>query len=247
MLTHITAVALRTIPHNDRASVLTAWSPQCGRISFVLPASNSPESRRRRALTMPLSLFEGIADIKPGGALSHIRDLRRWSPDGRPVDVAASPVRASVAIFLSEVLGIVTREEDADAALWALIIDAVTMLSRGLPAHIAVLPLVFLLRVAEVLGIAPDCRDYTPGAFFDMQDGIFRRTAPLHKNYVDRQHTRALYLTLISHNKWRDVAMMMRSHSQRNAFIDNIIKYFALHGYPVDRVRSLDILKTVFS
>ena len=62
MYQQLRCVALRTIKYDDRRSIVSAWSEQLGRVSFIVPDGASREARRRRALLMPLSLFEGVSE-----------------------------------------------------------------------------------------------------------------------------------------------------------------------------------------
>ena len=66
MLRSLHCVALRTIKYNEKHSILSAYSLELGRVSFLLPAGSGREAARRRALMMPLGTFECVADIRHG-------------------------------------------------------------------------------------------------------------------------------------------------------------------------------------
>lgn len=246
MFKNVTAVALRTVRHNDRASILTAWSPELGRLSLVMPAGNGKESRRRRALTMPLSLFEGVCDIKAGAELHFIKDVRPWHPGGTPLDVAAHPVRATLAMFFSEVLGVVTREGEGDASLWALIVDTARAVSECKSAELANLPAATLLRLASVMGVEPDFGEWRAGMGLDMLEGVFRHTVPLHGYWVDPEAVRLIRTMTMAAENYRHLGILRLSKAVRRKLLDELLRYFALHHYPLDRLKSLDVLKTVF-
>ncbi len=54
MLRTLNLIPLRVIPYSDRNSILSAYSRELGRVSFVVPAGAGREARRRRALLMPM-------------------------------------------------------------------------------------------------------------------------------------------------------------------------------------------------
>ena len=58
-------LALRTVRHDDRTSILSAWTAECGRVGISMPAGTGREAQRRRALTMPLAIFEGVVVSRP--------------------------------------------------------------------------------------------------------------------------------------------------------------------------------------
>ncbi|MDE6153062.1 MAG: recombination protein O N-terminal domain-containing protein, partial [Muribaculaceae bacterium] len=53
MYTTLDCIALRTVRHSDRHSILSAYTRQRGRMSFLIPAGNGREATRRRAMLMP--------------------------------------------------------------------------------------------------------------------------------------------------------------------------------------------------
>lgn len=246
MHTPITAVALRTVRHNDRTSILTAWSPDAGRLSLLMPDGNSKESRRRRALTMPLCMFEGQVNFRHGSQLAFIHDFKPWFPGTVHIDVTSHPVRATIAIFIAEVLTVVTREGDKDPALWALIIETAQAISKGNAKCLANLPVMFLMRLAAVLGIEPDFTSYRKGMGLDMTEGIIRTTRPVHEQWLNETETHIAVVINRAASRYRHPELIRLSREVRSKTMDRILQYFAMHTYPLDKLRSLDVLKTVF-
>ncbi len=248
MYTRITAVALRTIRHNDRSSILTAWSPRLGRLSLLMPAGNGPEARRRRALTMPMALFECEADMRPGRELTAVRDLRPWAPEGlASPDVSAGPLQASVAMFAAEVLEVATREGAPDAALWELIVVSAYRIAGSRGAEAGALPPAFLMRLAGVLGIEPDIAEWRRGFGLDMREGTFRASRALHDQWIDPAAARVL---VTAHRAWAGydhLGLRVGNRESRARLLDGIVAYFAMHYYRLDRLKSLDVLRAVFA
>lgn len=128
MYESIRGLALRTIRHDDRTSILSAWTAERGRVAISMPAGNGREARRRRALTMPLALFEGVAVSRPGRELLQLRDMR-------PTDVTASlhshPVKTAMALFLADVLDSVLRSAAPDGRYSEFLFGAVRALDAA--------------------------------------------------------------------------------------------------------------------
>lgn len=245
MYTPIHAVALRTIKHNERSSILTAWSAELGRVSLLMPAGNGAESRRRRALTMSMALFEGVVDVRPGREIMAVKDLRPWSPAGVPADLTSSPARSTVAMFFAEVLTVVTREGSADEALWRLITETVDCLARSSGRGLANLVPAFLVRLAAVSGIEPDPTAYAKGYGLDMAEGVYRPTRPLHDYWINPADARLIEVFSRMTRRYAHRALIGFERAVRVAMLDGIIKYFTLHNYPLDRLRSLDVLRSL--
>lgn len=248
MYSQIKAVALRTIRHNDRSSILTAWSPELGRLSLLMPAGNGPEARRRRALTMPLALFECEADLRPGRDLTAVRDVKAWGPDGLPApDVSSGPLRSSVAMFVAEVLGVVTREGDPDPLLWDLIVLTAYRIAASPGRELAALPVAFLIRLACVLGIEPDVAQWQPGRGLDLLEGTFRSTRALHDHWLDAGGSRVLVMAVKAWGDYTHLGLRIGDRGIRAQLLDGIVAYYSLHHYRLDKLKSLDVLRAVFA
>lgn len=245
MLTTIKAVALRTVRHNDRTSILTAWSERHGRLSLIMPAGSGKEGMRRRALTMPLGLFEGVVNLRERDELLHVRDLKGWGPDGIHPDVSSTPVRGAVAMFVAEVLNVTTRESAADAALWSLIVETVVHIAYGRAQALANVPSAFLIRLATVLGIAPDTGEWREGMGFDMTEGVFRGTPGMKNEWVDSRETAVLMKYARAAEQYRHIGLARLPEETRTALTEKLLRYYTLHQYGLEKLKTVGVLGTV--
>lgn len=242
MYRHIRAVALRTIKYNDRNAILTAWSAEMGRIALLMPDTATRESRRRRALTMPLSIFEGEVDDRPNRDIHTIRDLR---PGIVTTSLSADFSKAAIAMFIAECLDNMLRDAAVgDALLWTLIEDTVTTLDRlEKPASIANVHLWFLYRLCVIAGVEPDMGTYANGRLFDLCSGTFRVAAPGHSDIIEGSDTPTLYA--LSRLNARSLYLLRLSPAQRSQVLDGILKYCSLHGLNPGSLKTLDVLRSI--
>lgn len=235
----ITAVALRTVKYGESRSILTVWSAQEGRLSLLMPAGTGAESRRRRALTMPLCLFEAAVDVRPDRDIFTARDVRahRVLPQ-----LATNPMKVMIAQFLAEVLDVSLREGGVpDPLLWQFLRDSVIALDSMAARQAINFHLNFLVRYATMLGIEPDGGGYTRGDVFDMIDGMFRATPPSHGRYIDSHGARLAHIII---NADGDViSRMALSRADRARLLDVILDYYALHHVDLTRLHTLAILR----
>ena len=243
MYKHIRAVALRTVRYNDTKAILTAWSAELGRISLLMPATDSRESRRRRALTMPMSLFEGEVDVRPGRDILSVRDMRAAAVTP---SLSADFGKATVAMFMAECLDSMLREAAVgDEALWELIRETVTGLDLSTdPAAIANTHLWFLYRLCALTGVEPDSATYRPGRLFDLRSGTFRDSAPGHTDYVEA--AQAPFLVALARLTPRTLHLMHLTADARNAALDLILRYCSLHALTPGPLNTLSVLRSLF-
>lgn len=241
MYTNIHCISLRTVKHSDSKNILSVWSRELGRVSMLVPAGPGREARRRRALSSPLSTFEGECDVRPGRDLLTVRDVR---PMAGSMALNVQPSKNPVAVFLAEALDLLLRRSERDDTLSDFLFGSLSVFaSLEQAVAVANFHLVFLYRLAGPLGIAPDVTEWRRGYVFDMRDGVFRATAPSHADFLlpheaealvwlDRLHYRNMY-------RWRT------DHSTRNEILDRILRYYAIHLAPLTALKSLEVLRAL--
>lgn len=241
MLQTLHCIALRTIKYDDRRSILTAWSRENGRVSMMIQSGAGREAARRRALLMPMSLFEGISDLRPGKEITGLRDVR---PMAVFADLHAHPVKSVLCMFLADFLETVLRPSPPDKLLTDYICDSVAALD-GLqnPTAIANFHLYFLFHLGRFIGIEPDESSWQPGSVFDTQEGIFRTTAPLHNRYLEGNAAYAVFLLSRMHPE--NLHTFRFTRNERNAILDNILAYYTLHHTPVSNLTSLEVARAI--
>lgn len=234
-------ICLRTVRHSDTANILSAFSLTEGPLSFVIPAGNGRSATRIRAVTQPFCIVEAVADIVPG------RELHRLSSvaQGVPLpSLRANPLKTAVALFLAEVCSVILRESQPDSTLWHTIRDSIVALDSLAPEAVANYHIWFLYTLGSHLGIRPDSSSYRPGRIFDMQDGIFRVSPPLHRNYVTADQARSI--ALLDRMTLSNLHLFRFTRQQRNDLLDGILRYLSIHYAPLGSLKSLPVLRSLF-
>lgn len=233
-------IALRTVRHNERSSILTAYSLEAGRVAFAIPAGTGREASRRRALLMPLGLVECVADIRPGREIHQMSDPRVEEP---LIGLRTHPAKSAIAMFVAEVLSIVFRDGPPDEGLYHYIYRCVKLLDILPGSRVANFHLCFLYGLGGYLGIEPDVEDYREGMVFDMVDGRFRMSAPLHRHFLDSRRARSV--AALSRMTMANMHLFRMSREERNEVLDGILDYYTLHYAGLNSMRSLEILREV--
>lgn len=244
MYTPLHCIALRTVRHSDSRAILTAWSSELGRVSIGMPDGKGREATRRRALTMPLSLFEAVADVRPGREILSVRDMRPMS--GSPASGAPGPARTMLHFFLAEVLDRLLRQSVPDPLLSDYVFGSIRRLGRlSSPAGAANFHLVFLFGLTRFLGIAPDTAvpagSEPDKLIFDMRDATFRRTPPRHPLFHSGQEAAAV--ALLGRLTFDNMHIAHFTRDERARILDGIIDYYRLHLTPPGDLRSLEVLR----
>lgn len=233
---------MRTVRYSDRNSILTAYTRQGGRLSFLVPAGTGRAAARLRALLMPMGRFECVADIRPGRDIHSIRDVKAVV-----LPPVADPLRSTIALFVADMLSTLLKEPMSDPLLFDFIDDALRRLGenrKGMTLEGAALlnfHICFLIRLTRFLGIEPDWPTYLPGAVLDFADGIFRPFPPSHRNFLPPGESEAA--SLLGRMNFRNLGHFRMTRFERNTILDRILLYYQTHFSSVGEPSSLSILR----
>lgn len=233
--------ALRTIRYSDTRSILSAWTAERGFMSFALPAGKGREAIRRRALTMPLSAFEGVCDIRPGREISFIRDLKPMSVG---MQMISDPAKLAMALFLAEVFERLLRNSQRDDALSLTVFDTLDALNHAGPRGVANFALWTLYRLTVPLGIAPDMSAWRKGALFDLEGARWTPTAlSVHPDAVAQESAAARLLSRMNRS---NIERIRLSREARRMMLDGLMRYYEIHFIKLTPLHSLDVVSELF-
>ncbi len=206
----------------------------------MVPAGTGRAAARLRALLMPMGRFECVADIRPGRDIYPIRDVRAVL-----LPPVSDPLRSTIALFIADLLSVLLKEPIPDPLLFDFIDDSLRKLGKDsgrlrgnglLNFHIC-----FLTRLSRFLGVEPDWPTYLPGSVFDMSDGIFRQSPPLHRNYLPPGE--AEIAMLLGRMNFRNLELFRFSRFERNTILDRLLLYYQTHYPSLGDPPSLPILR----
>ncbi len=240
MYQNLQCIILRSLRYNDRHQIVTAYSRQLGRISFLNPSGSGREAVRRRALMMPLSCVDCTADVRPGKELLTIRDVSRLGG----YDFSDNPLKSVTALFIADFLNSTLKTAQADEALFQYITNSIDGLGKATGTSLANFHIAFMIGMQFFMGIEPDCTTYRRGCLFDMADGVFRTTAPLHGKYLGREESAFAYQ--LSRMTQRNMGLFKMSRAQRNRAVDVILEFYSIHLGNLRDLQSLEVVRSLF-
>lgn len=251
MYLSLNCIALKTVRYSDRNSILSVYTRQAGRMSLLVPAGTGRSASRLRALLMPLGRFDCVADIRPGRDIHSFRDVR-------PVVLppAADPLKASLAMFVTEMLNGLLREAQSDPHLFDYIDRSLRLLAASgkvgamsgdgveyplTAGQLCNFHICFLMGLSRFLGIEPDWGSYREGCFFDLAGGVFVAAQPPHRHFLPPGEAAAAYQ--LSRMTFSNSGHFKMSRFYRNLVLDRILLYFQTHFPSLPEPTSLTILR----
>ena len=150
-------------------------------------------------------------------------------------------------MFLAEILDACLREQQTDHNLYDFILHASRLLNdENDTTAIANFHIVFLLRLLALLGVEPDYSTYKPGSIFDIYDGVWRQSKPLNHNSLSPDES-LIAANLFRKLTFRNSRLFKFNRNQRNQITDTLIQYLSLHVANLSGIKSLDVVRNIFS
>lgn len=230
-------IAFRTIKYNDKHSILSAFTSERGRVSLFIPAGNGREAKRRRALLMPMSVADCEIRFRPTQEIHSIVDIK---PGHTAINTATHPVRSSIALFLADFFGGILRESGPDRIIFQFVKNTAILLDCVPEKWLPNFHIITLSRFSHLMGVGPDLGSYIKGGVFDMRDGIWRATPPLHGEWISPPYSRIV--KALTCGNFHHSPLLPFSRDDRNEILDEILRYYSVHfsDFPLP---SLSILR----
>lgn len=237
----IKGIVLRTVKYGDKSLIVDLFTESHGRMSFMTALTRTKRTVCGASLWQHLSMVEFNADIRPSNArLARPTDVRLYY---NYIDVPFSPVKSSIAMFVSEFLNAALREEKNNAALYSYLESSFQWLDMTDDVSaIANFHIVFVMQLSRFIGIYPNTED--DGNYFDLMAGAYTYGQPPHSHFLKPEEAR--YLPLLFRMKYSTMHLFRFSRSARMRILAVLCAYYRLHVPAFPELKSLDVLHEMF-
>ncbi|MGA2408166.1 MAG: DNA repair protein RecO [Bacteroidales bacterium] len=241
MLEKTRGIILHQIKYTDSGIVAQIYTRKFGRQSFIIKGMRRRKEGKHNILFQPMFILDLEMYYKTSREM-HI--LKEFSVSFTPYDIYSNIKKSSVAIFLGEVLTSVLKEESPHDEMFDYIEDSIKYFERCKEGfanfHIA-----FLAGLSSFLGFEPGPRLNKDDAFFDMMNGIFVPIPPVHGNYANEEITNILADFFVA--SYDNISKISLTGNLRNDVLETLVRFYSLHLPGLKKIKSLEVLKEVFS
>lgn len=239
MLTKTVGIVLHTVKYSDTSTIVTAYTQEFGRTSYLVHGRNKKKSNFRAAFFQPFSILEMDVYHTPGKEVQRIKEIQVETPF---YSIPYNPVKNAVALFLCEVLYRTLRQTEPDENLFVFLKESLLCLDRC-DTSISNFHLVFLIKLARVLGFGPN-EDEETTQYFDLMNGVFVSTRPLHTHYLPPDMS--VDFASLLHAGYDTMQSIPLSRQKRFKLLESLMDYYRLHIPDFHGVQSLAVLQTLF-
>ncbi len=234
-------IVLHFIKYGESSVITTIFTREFGRQSYIVNASRSRKSKNKAGLLQPCFLVDIEAYQKKTRDIQRIKTLKiNRVYQNIPFDITKS----TQAIFLAEILYKTIHEQESYPELFDFIKNALQyfdLMEDGWSNF----HLFFLLRLSEYMGFMPDTTKVGIEGWFDMRKGAIVPFEPPHPMYANKEITQ--YLIQLSQLKINELNQLKISRSMRDSLLSTLLNYYQLHFEDLGEIKSIKVLKEIFS
>ena len=241
MIEKTRGIVLHRVKYSDSGIVVQVYTRKFGRLSFLLKGLRNKKAGKHNIFFQPMFILDLVIYYKGS---REMQILKEFSVSYSPADIHVNIKKSSVVIFLGEVLTSVLREETPNEELFDFIAESVVYFD-GCEDGYANFHVAFLAGLSSFLGFEPQGRSGKNSVYFDMLNGVFVPVPPMHGYYAGREVSDIL--SLFFSTSFGGSNNIVLTGSLRNEVLETLVKYYSLHLPGLKKIRSLEVLKEVFS
>lgn len=236
-------IVLSSVRYGESSLIVHIYTDLCGRQSFMVNgAARKGKRPGKLVLFQPLSLLELVATTPKKGSLLRTKEITTPFP-GLYVD--GDLRKGAIAVFLAELLSKTLREEEPNLGLFEYLWSSIQML-EAVEEGVANFHLVFMAQLSRFMGFYPTLSaDSGDRIYFDIKNGVFRNSLPAHP--IVMLPPLSHLLLKVFEGSFSNLRQIELNHVQRNLLAEGMVDYFQHHMDGVGGIRSLAVLKEVFS
>lgn len=240
MISQSKAIVLHHLKYSETSVIATLYTEAFGRQSYIINGIRSPKSKQKTGLLQPLFLLEIEAYHKAGREVQRLKEFRLDKVyQTIPFDV----VKSTIAMFLSEIMYKTIRNEETDPELFQFIYESLIhfdLMKEGSSNF----HLWFLANLLRFLGLQPQ-NNYNPTyQWFDLKNGKFLISKPIHPNTPNLEDSR--FLSELFALDYHAMNTFSISGNQRSRLLEFLLEYYTIHFEKIGKINSLKILGEIF-
>ena len=233
------AILLHHVRYSDNSLIARFYTRDFGRMSVMVRGLSSRKGGTRFAYFQPLNIFNIELYHNENREVQNLKELSlSFVPKKIPSDIT----RGAVAMFMSEILNSVIREEDPNRMLYDFIESSIVTLDE-IEKGLSNFHLWFLVAFTAYAGIGPSSTD-ADESYFDMLTGQFIATPPRHPDCMEPRT--AATLNRLLRMTPADLGTLYLTGEDRTEMLSRMVRYYTLHLSGIKQIQSLSVLKEIF-
>jgi DNA repair protein RecO (recombination protein O) len=214
-------IVFRFVKFGETSIIANIFTEQFGLQGYMIKGVRTNSRKSKIALFQPLTLLDMVVYHKESGGIMHIKEVKCYHPWQF---INADVRKASIAMFINEVLNKSVKEQSHAQEIFNFISDSLVSLDRM--EHPENFHLMFLIGLSKYLGFGPNLvSEVLGGRMITMEE--------------------ELALAKLISSEYDTVIPM--TYQQRQNILAVLLRFFQAHSDGFGEMKSIAVLKEVLS
>ena len=239
MLIKTTGIVFRAVKYSETSIIADIYTEELGLRAYIISGVRSKKAKVSAGLLQVMSLVETVVYHREDKDLCRIKEIRAaYLFEDIPFNVQ----KGAIGLFLLEVMQKTIKEREQNQPLFTFLFNTICYLDET-TEPIYNFHLSALVKLTAYLGFLPSGKYSSATSFFDLQEGIFTKEAPVTPHYLTPELSQILNQFLNKGmNQSHEISL---TRAQRTQFLNELINYYRLHVENLPTINAHKILKTV--
>jgi len=229
------AIVLSRLPYSETSLIVNLFTLESGLQTFLFQGAK----KKKGLILFPLELVEITYYKRNDSSLMKLTEMESIAPLHHILD---NPLKSSVAFFVSELILICLQDNHQDKKLFRFLSDEIQWLNMS--EELSNYLIWFLAQVSRLEGFQPEIK-HNPPRYFELQEGKFTNELPFLPAYLEEPWLHWLADSL-EYSK-QDFLSLSIPKEERVKLIDAWLEYYQFHVSGMRKMKSLEVIRTVFS
>ena len=229
------AIVLSRLSYSESSLIVNLFTLESGLQTFLFQGAK----KRKGLILFPLELVEIVYYKRNDSSLMKLTEMQALEPLHHLLD---DPLKSSIAFFISELMMNCLRDNHQDKRLFQFLSEEIHWLN--LSEELSNYLVWFLAQISKLEGFQPEVQHENP-RYFELQEGKFTNELPFLPSYLEESWLHWLTDSL----RLEKTAFLAVSipKEERVKLIDAWLEYYQFHVSGMRKMKSLEVIRTVFS
>jgi len=241
MLLKTKGIVFRSLKYSESSLILDIYTYEKGLRSYIISGVRNKKSKTKAGIMQISSLVDILAYDKNQNSLQRIKEIK---PSYLYKQVPFNVVRSSLAIFMMELCRKGIKESEHNFSLFNFVEEWLIHLDTS-KNKLSNVPLVFMIQLADEIGFGLQNNFGPDKRLFDLKEGSFVSEDSSVESFVELEASEVLS-QLLSTDILNYHSIVIKRQI-RTSLLAHLIKFYQWHIDNFNELKSLDVLKTVFS
>lgn len=234
----VRAIILKTVNYSETQKIIYVYSKEKGYLSFISPAFLFKRKKETVQL-LQITEIEYFENDK-----GNLHKLKTVSPIVSTPALYFDIFKMNIVLLWGEILNLVLRHEGKNENLFDYIVQSVDYLNST-KADIGNFNLFFLYRLSAFIGFKINSESWQEGFIFSIGDGSFYPSSS-GKPATSGPNT-ARIISQLCNCQVEELKNIPLNRESRNILLDIVLHYYCLHLNIDFNIRSIQVIREVFS